>query len=398
MGQTQANVLQPNIVQRGGLVVAAVAIFLSLIGAVLDVEHFFQIYTFAFLFWLELSLGCLGLLFISILVGAQWTFAIQRIVAAGARTIPLAAILFIGVLIGLGDVYPWAADASSIEGNKATYLNTAFFIVRAIIYFAVWIGCAYGLTTLLYRYDREPDAALWARTQQFAIIGGILYFLTVTFSSFDWVMTLNKEWFSSIYGWLSMARLGLSALVFVILVLAVFWDREPLKRVLNMRVQFDLGALTLVGFMVWAYMNLIEYIIIWSGNDPFKGSWYDQHTAGTWEGFVIVFLLAHAGVFVSLLTPGLKRSREFIIGIAALLFFLRFVEMFWIVMGTQIDNFALRWWDLALPIGMGGLWLFFFAWNLGSQSLLPENNPGLSDAPEPSAVEAFEEDAVDGVN
>ena len=375
MQQTNSDFRHLRFIQIGVLALTALGIVVSVIGAFVDIDHFFQVYLVAWLFCLQFSLGCLGLLMLNTLVHARWGFAVQRFAAAGARTIPLMALLIIPILLRLDQLYPWAQEGVEMGTNKATWLDPGFVVIRTIIYFLVWTGLAYGISILQYQNDEDGEEGPVRLSQRLAVIGMILFMLTVTFASFDWVMSLNKDFTSSIFGWLMMSVQGISAFALVIIMLSLFWTRSPLKEVVNTRVMLDMATLLLVSIMVWIYMNAMQYIIIWSGNAQEKGTWFEMHTANGWEGVVFFIALVHAALFVILVIPGLKYIRQLTVALAVVVVFMRLVDMFWTVMPHFTDDVVLEWWDFALPLALGGAWMAVFLFDLSLHKLVPDKHP-----------------------
>jgi len=375
MQQTKPEFRHMRFVQLGVLVLAALGIVVSIIGAIVDIDRFFQVYLVAYLFCLQFSLGCLGMLMLTTIVHSRWGFAVQRIAAAGARTIPLMAVLLIPILLRLDVLYPWAQDGVELSGNKGDWLDPGFVVIRTIVYFLIWTGLAYGITLLQFSNDEDGAEGPVNQSQRLAIIGFILFMLTVTFASFDWVMSLNKDFTSSIFGWLMMAVQGVSAFAFVIIMLSLFWNRAPLKAVTNTRATLDLATLLLVSIMTWIYMNAMQYIIIWSGNSQEKGTWFEMHTANNWEGLVFFIALVHAVMFVLLVIPGLKYVRQLTVAIAVMVIFMRLVDMFWTVMPHFTNDFVLEWWDFGLVLALGGAWMVFFLFDLSLHKLVADKHP-----------------------
>jgi hypothetical protein len=389
MQQTQSNSIRVSYVQIGAIGIAAVGLILGLIGAASNTDHFFQVYFLAFLFWLQIALGCLGLVLLLNVLSSPWGFTIRRIAEAGARTLPLLGVLFLPVLLGMERIFPWAKPGVVVEGNKGLFMTPGLFTLRAVIYFAIWIALAYLLTTWSYSQDRSSDPeAIRRRAHPIAILGIILYFLTTTFAAFDWMMSVEKGWFSSIIGWLFVSQQFLSAVPFVVLVLGTLWDRKPLAKIVTKQVLIDLGSLMLVGLLLWAYLSYIQYIVIWSGNLPEKIQWYVTRSAGGWEGFVIFMAIFHALIFLLLIIPGLKQSRGVLLGIAGGLLLLRFIETYWLIMPSMSDRFAPLWWDVTLVIAFGGAFAAVFTWSLNSNPLIPIKHPEL-----PKALQEAVEDA-----
>ncbi|MGF1507634.1 MAG: hypothetical protein ACFB51_21280 [Anaerolineae bacterium] len=379
----RANSTSPGLstIQVGALVVGVLGVVLSIVAAVINVEQFYESYIFGFLFWVELSLGCLALLMIHNLVNGRWGFAVRRFLAAGARTIPLMALLFVPIIFGLGTIYEWAA-APAAPGplqNSDFYLAPPFFIIRAVVFFAIWIALAYLITGWSYKHDETADPQLLVRIRQLSVAGMILFMITASLAAIDWNMSLVPDWFSSVFGWLTISREVLLAFGFALIVLALVWNTRPLADVLNNRAMTDLAALLLVFVMIWTYLSFIQYVVMWSANLSSKVVWYTIHFAGSWSGFFMLLVAVQAAVLLLLMVPGLKKNRGVLVGLAALLIVLRLGEMFWLVMPIYRPGFSLQWQDLAIVVGIGGLWVAFFLWSLVGNSLVPINHPALNE-------------------
>lgn len=373
MHRAEPNVQLPTTFRWGALIVAAVGLVLSILGLLSDIDLFFQVYLIAYLVCLELALGCLGLLLLAHLVNSRWTFAVERLAAAGARTLPLLAVLFLPLLFGLDRIYPWATPEAlvGLEGGKAIWMQPAFFIARAVLYFVIWIWLSFAISNLSYRHDASGDDRLLTQASRVSILGMILYMLTTTFAAFDFSMSFELTWFSSVYGWLSLSRSGLAVMAFVLVVLGLLWENRPFKLVISNRVLTDLGTLLLVSLMVWVYLTFIQFIVYWSGNLPSKIAYYVERTSGGWDGIIFLIILFHFLMFVLLLIPGIKKVRWVLMSIAGLLLFLRLVDMYWTVLPNYQAQFGLQLWALGLPLAIGGAWFALFIWLFGRQSPLP---------------------------
>ncbi len=367
-------------------IAAVLGLFLAVIGAFLDIDHFFRVYLMAYLFLLELALGCLGLLLVTNLIRGKWMLSVQRIMAAGARTIPLLAVLFIPVLVGLNRVYPWASFA--IDGPRSpeeTWFIGPFFILRAVLYFGVWSAIAYVLTNWMYQADRDNDPELYRKAQRYSALGLVLFFVTVTFSTIDWVLALNDHWFSSVYGWLAMSRQALVAMGFSIALLYWLRDAKEIKAFVIERVRVDLGVILLATLMMWLYLNYVQYFIMWAGDIPQEVEWYLIRFDNNWITFLYLGIIVHVISLLLLLTPGLKKIFGATASIAIVLVLMRFAEYYWLILPNFENTVAIRWWDSALPLALGGVWVALFAGMLKRQAILPVNVPALEDVVEEAA-------------
>jgi hypothetical protein len=369
-------------IERPALIAGAAGLGLSVLGGIFDPAQFFHSYLFAFLFCLGLGLGCLSILMIHHLTGGLWGLVIRRVLEAGTRTIPLAALLFVPLALGLGWLYPWvhpdSGDAALREAveHKHLYLNRGFFLVRAVFYFAAWWTLAHLFNRWSLETDRDPQPRLWARMNALAGGGLVLMGLTITFASFDWAMSLDPRWFSTIYGMLFMVGQALSAMCLVVLVIAWIGREPPLARVVKPETVHDLGKLMLAFVMLWAYVSYSQFLIIWSGNLPEEIPWYLRRLRTGWRFVGLFLVLFHFAVpFLLLLSRPLKRDARWLGRVAGALLFARLVDLFWLIGPESPPGRGVHWMDLAAPVGLVGLWLAYFLRQLGNRPLLPLGDP-----------------------
>jgi hypothetical protein len=373
---------------KPALTVGLVAIAATAAGALANPDEFFHSWLLAFVFWNGLAIGSLAVLMLQYLTGGAWGIAIRRELEAAAGTLPLTTLAFVPVLLGVHRLYEWShADVvarDELLQKKALYLNVPFFTLRAVVYFAAWLLFARALR----RWSAAQDAAdgdhraIDRRLQLLSGGGLVVYALTTTFASVDWVMSLEPHWFSTMYGVLFMVGQALSALAFVTLVVVRLSGHEPLESFLGARHLHDLGKMMFAFTMVWAYVNFSQYLIVWSGNLPEEIAWYLARFRGGW-GWVglAVLLLNFVLPFVLLLSKEANRNPRLLSSAAGLLVVMRFVDVAWLVLPAFSKGvFRFHWMNLSAPVGLGGLWLFFFARSLGTRPLLPVHDPGFEEA------------------
>jgi len=375
--------------QQRALVIGIAGLLAGGIGAAMNLEQFYRSWLIGFLFCLGLTLGSLGLLMLQHLSGGQWGLVSRRVFEAASRTLPLVAVFFIPVLLGVSSVFEWShTDAVANDPiliQKAPYLDVRFFVARAVIYFAFWILCAYLLTSWSAGQDRGTTAVTQADSIRFRTVSapGLLFLvLTITFASVDWIMSLDPHWYSTIFGLLTVVGQGLSALAFTIAVLSLLASVAPLSRFLSPRHFHDLGKLMLAFVMLWAYLSFSQFLIIWSGNLPEEIPWYIERMRGTWGFVAVLLVLGHFALpFLLLLSRDLKRHGGLLAKVAVFVIAMRLVDLIWLVAPNfEHHGFPLHWMDVVLPIGLLGVWLFMFARNLRSQALLPLNDPYFKEA------------------
>ncbi len=341
-----------------------------------DLPEFFRSYLVAYLFWIGITLGSLALLMVQHLTGGNWALVIRRILEAGSRTLPLMAIAALPLFAGMRSLYSWSRpdETDPVILQKHLYLNPQFFIVRMVGYFAVW----FVLTYLLNKWSRMEDAGeagspFWIRMESLSGIGVVLYGLTVTFASVDWVMSLEPRWYSTIYGMLFMVGQALGALAFAVLMLIWLSDEKPLSEVVRISHFQDLASFLLTFVMLWAYLAFSQYLIIWGGNLSEEIPWYIRRMQGVWGviGLLLVFL-NFALPFFLLLFRNIKRRKHSLLVVAVLLLVMRLVDMYWMVLPAfGGGNASLTWMNIGLPFGMGGIWFAYFIWQLRRMPILP---------------------------
>ncbi len=373
-------------IQRRSLLVGGVGLTLCVGGALLDPAQFFQSYLFAYLFWIGIALGSLAILMLHHLVGGAWGFVIRRVLEAAAGTLPVMALLFVPILFGLHDLYVWARPeavaGSELLQHKSPYLNVPFFLIRTAIYFAAWIGLAFLFNEWSLEQDRTGEPALSRRLQMLSGPGLLVYGLTMTFGSIDWVMSLEPEWFSTIYGITFMVGQALAGFAFAILIAVLLADRQPLAGVVSAAHFHDLGNLLLAFVMLWAYMAFSQFLIIWTGNLPEEITWYLHRAGGGWNWVGLFVVIFHFAVpFLLLLSRGAKRRLHMLFAVAMTIVVMRLVDLFWLVAPAfHPSGVRVHWMDLVAPIGVGGIWMGVFARQLKGRPLLPPHDPYVKEA------------------
>ena len=369
--------------QRRMLLGAAVLGAGAVAGWFINPAQFYQSYLTGYMFVLGATLGCLGIGMIHQLSGGGWGVLVRRPIGAATRVIPVLTVLFLPIVFGMHDLYEWTHDdvvaADRVLQFKQPYLNIPFFLIRAALYFAVWNGIAYFLNAWSLEQDRSGDQRLSRRMQILSGGGLVGYGLTVTFASFDWMMSLAPHWFSTIYGVLIMGGQGLTALAFLIVVLIWLGRRPPLQGIVGPNHLNDLANLMLAFVMLWAYFSFSQFLIIYSANLPEEIPFYLERFHGGWGYLSVALALVHFVLpFTLLLSADLKRSRRKIVAVAFLVLAARAIDMIWIIgpmFHHEGSRFPIHWMDVAAVVGLGGLWIFVCARQLKSRALVPYKDP-----------------------
>ncbi len=349
---------------------------LCVVGAGFSPAPFFRAYLAAYIFYLGLGLGSMVMLMVYHLTGGSWGLLIRRILEAAMRTLPLLAVLFLPIAWGLRYLYLWAQPAMVASSPKLQYqqfyLRPTYFWIRAAIYFALWLGMAFWLNRWSRQEDRSGNPRLAWKSLQLSAFGAVIYGVSMHFAAVDWGMSLQPVFHSTIWGPLFAVGQLLSALAFSLVVLACLIGRPPLSEVASLKVRIDLGGLLLTLLIVWAYLAWFQFMLIWIANLPVDVIYYAWRSSPVWKGVMwAIFILHFVVPFFLLLMRPVKRSSPAVAWVAGLILLMQLVyDYYQILPGLPTRSLVEHGMDFLAPIGLGGLWLAYFLWQLRRQPLL----------------------------
>ncbi|MEI9975423.1 MAG: hypothetical protein WDO73_27160 [Ignavibacteriota bacterium] len=343
-------------------------------------------YLWAYLYIVGLSVGSLAWLMLQYITGGNWGIVIRRPCEAAARTLPLVGILFVPIIVGMHNLYPWSVPSivatSPDLQQKQLFLNVPFFLGRCVVYLGGWtlIGALFS------RWSRQEDVeghdVVHGKFSSLAPPGLIFWALSVTFMAIDWVLSMNPQWFSTMFGLLFMASQGLTAMAFLITLMIFLYKRKPMSEVLTARHLHDLGKFLLALVMVWAYFSFSQFLIIWAGNLPEEIPWYLVRINNGWGYVALALVFGHFALpFALLLSRDIKRNFNLLWRIAIFILLMRLVDLYWIVVPDHHkQSFSISLTDFAAPLALIGIWLWYFFTQLEKRPLMPINNPHLEEA------------------
>jgi hypothetical protein len=377
------------IAQRS-LIVGVVFGLIAVILAVKNPDEFYRAYLVGFMAWLGVALGSMAIIMIRHLTGGGWGVVIRRIQGAAMRTLPLLALLFIPIIsaVAQGRIYPWVMPLDKIADShirehlekhafiKDAYLNLTGFIIRAVIYFAIWNLISF----LLSKWSKEGDSpSAPDNTAKFKAVSGpglILYGFTISFAAIDWVMSLDPSWISTIFGLFILIGEVLSAMCFAVVVERILVKYKPMSEMLTPDFVHDHGKWMLTFTMVWAYFGFSQWLIIWAGNLPSEITYYIRRINGGWGYIGLFVVIFHFAIpFGILLSRPFKRNIYKLVWLAAWMMLMRWVDLFWVIEPNFSKTFNVTVADFVVPIAIGGFWLAYFFRNLGTLPLLPVYDP-----------------------
>jgi hypothetical protein len=376
-------------------VVAAVGLVASVVGAVLDPRRAAASYLAAFAAVLGVALGALALVMIAHVTGATWFVLLRRRAEDVLATLPALAVLFVPLLLAVRVLYPWAGPLGALAPGlraavdaKRAYLNVPFFAVRAVLYWGTWIALAELLRGASLRQDRAGDAgdaaaarALDRRMRALSAAGLPALALTLTFASFDWMMSLSPAWSSTVYGVYAFAGGAVGALA-LLAVLAARRPRGDATNPVGDEHRHALGKLLLTFVLFWAYLGYAQYVVVWSADLPAEVGWYVARVRGGWGAVAAVLVAGHLVLpALALLVRAVKRSRVALAAVGAWLLAMHYLDVYWLLLPERTPGrLAPHWLDVAALAAVVGVAVAAGVWRRGTEPALPAGDPRLAAA------------------
>jgi len=375
------------VLQAGALGLAG--LFLTALGGAFDARRAMTAYLVAFTYWLGIALGALILLCSFHASNARWPVVLRRFVEHVPAVLPLFVVLFVPVLFGRHLLFPWTTpdalggELRHLVEHKRPYLNVPFFLIRAAFYFGSWVVVA----ELLRRWSLRQDAAggiTLTRWQRRLGAGSLpLLALTLSFAAFDWIMSVDPRFYSTIFGayWFAGSFMGAFA---VIAIAAALTRRDPAQFGSQMNAEHfhSVGKFLLAFVAFWAYMAFSQLLLIWIANIPDEVPWLALRINGGWFWVGAFLVLGQFLVpFFLLLSRDLKRNPRTLAWVAAWTLLAHWVDMYWLIM-PHVDPGGPRPspWDVTAFVGIGGVAVAFTVLRMRGSAAIPVRDPYLDDS------------------
>ena len=414
MKSLPANLSAPEMVNgwrsRALLVGAAftvLSIVLALLASTIDhdgVNHLLRSYLLGYILCWSFAVGGLALLMVQYLSGGKWGLLLRRPLEAMSRTIPVVAILFLPIGFFMKKLYLWAAinhpmealrnhlithDQAHAIAFKRPMLSVTSVWIQTAICFSIWIL----YMTLLNRWslerdaDSKPNVRFWqVRFENLSGFGVLIYTVTMTVAAIIWVMSLDVTWYSSVYGFLFLVSQGYAVLALSIITVVRLSKAEPMKTVLRVTEQKDLGKLAFAFTMLNMYLAFSQFLIMWSGNLPDEIPWYLNRIRGGWGVIGTLDFVFHWLIpFTLLLSSDLKRNKNRIVLVCKIMIFARAWDLFWLIEPNFPDaarhlHFSYGILEYAaVPPAMVAFWIWFYLGQLQKRPVIQTNDPHLEE-------------------
>ncbi|MCA1583994.1 MAG: quinol:cytochrome C oxidoreductase [Acidobacteria bacterium] len=368
-----------------GVIALVGAVACAILGAANPKQFFFS-WLVSFLFFLSLALGALFFVLIQYAAQGGWGIVLRRIGETTFATIPVMAVLFLPVLLGLHDLYEWshaeAVAADALLRWKAPYLNVPFFLIRAVLYFGIWSFIA----LIYYRGSRGQDVTgdlgVSARLRRFAGPAIIVLALTQTFASVDWIMSLTPHWYSTMFGVYFFAGSFVGFIALLSVIAPAMRQAGLLDAVISPEHLQDVGKLLFAFTVFWTYIAFSQFFLIWYGNLPEETIWYKARMEGSWMTVSLFLMAGHfVAPFFYLMGRAVKRNNATLAAGGVWLLIMHFLDLYWQVMPTlHPEGLRPSLLDIAALLAVGGCFVAAASWLMRRQALVPLRDPRLAES------------------
>jgi len=368
---------------RNSLAFVALASWAALAaGYALEREQFHFSYLTGFMFSTTMTLGALFYVMVQHLTGSAWSVTVRRLMESMMRVIPLGLILFIPVILGISYTFRWAHAGAAAEPairEKAGYLNPEWFTIRGVLVLIIWSLFAIAL----FRWSRSQDdtgsLTYTRRASKLSAPGVLVLFLSASLASFDWVMSLDARWYSTMFGVYTLAGGALGFMALLIIVCMALRGAGYLVNAVNEEHYHDLGKWLFTLIVFWAYIAFSQYMLIWYGNLPEETLWFKARLEGSWKALFFVLIFGHFFVpFFGLLPRASKRNLKVLGFFAGWMLVMHYVDIYWQIMPVlHRGGASFHWLDAAAIFAVGSAYGLVFWSAFKRKPLVPVGDPRL---------------------
>ncbi len=357
--------------------IAALGWILSIAGLFVDRQQFFFSYLAAFFYFLVITAGSLFFVKVQYLTGSVWSVTVRRLMENISVGMVWAALLFIPLVFGIGDLYKWShpniVKADEIMEGRATYFGYPFFFARVIAYFAIW--CFFSLRIYRRSVDMDRSGSVFniLKAESLSAPGLLLLFLTVSLAADDWIMSLQPHWYSTMWGVYCLAGGALAFMAAMTLISIGLRKNGYLTHTITVEHLHDLGKWMFALTVFWTYIAFSQYMLIWYANLPEETVFFYNRMQGSWLYISVLLVFGHfIFPFFLLLARGAKRSLPILTLAATWLLFICYVDVYWMVMPVlHPQGIAPHWLDLSTLLAVGGTFAFGFWLRLRKTAMIP---------------------------
>jgi len=363
-------------------IVAVIALVLCCVGAFVSPHQFSYSWLFAFAFFFTLCAGCFFWTIVHHATDAEWSVVVRRQLENIAALLWVLAILFIPILLLRHHLYSWMDIPAGVEAaldTKRAYLNWQFFLIRAVVFLGFFLLAALALRRFSVLQDKDGNPRFTIDMRKMSFISLPMFALCLTFGAFDWLMSLNYRWFSTMFGVYIFAGAAGASMALLVLVITALRQAGYLKDVVTVEHYHIMGKWMLAFCVFWAYIGFGQYMLIWYANIPEETEFFITRNTQSWWALSMLLVVGRFFIpFPILLMQGIKKHPRQLSMVAVWMLFMQMLDIYIIVLpalhgtGVQVSI-----WDLLSLIAIGATLAFVYLRLLAKTSLFPVRDPRL---------------------
>ena len=366
--------------------VGVVGLLLSAVGYFVNADQFFFSYLASFVFFTGLGLASIFMVMFHHITRSKWGTVLRRIPESMGANLWIWGIAVIPVLLGMHNLYHWShADAVAhdhILQAKAPFLNPTFFIIRQVIYFVIWGFVGRKLYQASVELEKTGDWGITTLMRKVSAPAIPLFGFSIAFAGFDWLMSLDPHWFSTMFGVYFFAISFQSFWAILLLMIMFLHSKGILKNTIGIAHIYDLGAWLFAFTVFYAYIAFSQFLLIYYANMPEETLWFYNRLENGFQYIAYgTLLLRFVLPFIVLLNRDQKQKLNVLRFVAIVVVVMHFLEIHWIIKPTmhseEIHGLAFSWMDLTTFFGLGGMFFWLFFNSFKKNSMVPENDPKL---------------------
>lgn len=368
---------------RNSLVFVALVSWLALAaGFATNREQFQFSYLVAFAYFVSLALGAMFYVMVQHLTGSAWSVTVRRLMENIMRTIPVALILVLPVIFGTHYMYEWthaAAAKDPVLSKKLGFLNDQWFMIRTFIVLGLWSLFAWRLYAISRAQDDNGSLKHTQAAERWSAPGLLMLFLTASLAAYDWVMSLDPHWYSTMFGVAFLSGGALAFMAALILICLGLRSAGYLENSVKEEHYHDLGKWLFALTVFWAYVTFSQYMLIWYSNLPEEVAWFQRRLAGGWYNWRPFLIFAHFFIpFFALMPRASKRNLKVLGFFAGYMMLMHYFDLYWQIMpvlhskGPQVS-----WMDPVAFVAVGSAFGLVFWSGLRKKPLVPVGDPRL---------------------
>ena len=365
------------------LLIAIIGGVVTVVGIILVPDRAWANLLLANYYVMGLALAAMVFIAIQYVSNAGWATAISRIPEAMTAILPISAIVALALIAGIHHLYEWSHQdvvaGDHVLQSKAAWLNIPFFAIRVVVYCSIWLGFTTYLVRLSRKQDTNGGIKAYKRSKTGSAIFLVIFALSFTLASMDWIMSLEPHWYSTIFGIYNFSGTFLNGLAVITLLVLLLKRMGPFEHIVTTEHLHSLGKLIFAFSTFWMYIWFSQYLLIWYSNIPEEATYLVNRQKGSWLVFTIVNVVFNWAIpFIALLPSWTKKHEGFLLRVCIIIMIGHWIDLFWMIFPTFMPEApVLNVWELATFMGAIAAFFYVTFRALSQHSLLPTNDPML---------------------